>query len=305
MIKKILILIAILVLILAGYKAFQLFGLRKGRVLETAVVQAETAKVQKKDIWDSVEAAGEIHGSFEAQVFSGVPGKVNSRIKPVGSRIDKNEVLIRVDSEGLDGEPSLENIKSPLKGIITRYFVQEGETIFPDFPLAEVASIERVKLFVRVSQKDYPKLQNGLAAIFYVPSYPEKPFSGKLSGIGEFSNTMAKTSAIEIEVPNTGYILKPGMNAKIEIHIKLYPNSLIVPMDAVMFDQGAESSVYVVGGDKIARLRKVKLGLEIKGFAQVLSGLSEGEEVVTASQTNIKEGMKIKEIFWSKTYPNQ
>ena len=57
MIKKILILIAVLAVILVAYKAYQRFGHSKVKILEQAVVQAETARVQKKDIWDSVEAA--------------------------------------------------------------------------------------------------------------------------------------------------------------------------------------------------------------------------------------------------------
>ena len=127
MIKQILILITVLVVVLAGYKAYLRYGLPKVKTVQSALVQAETARVQKKDVWDSVFAAGEIHGEAEAKVFSGVPGKVNSKVKPIGSRIEKDETVIKIDSEGTDGEPAVEKVKSPLKGIITRYFVNEGE----------------------------------------------------------------------------------------------------------------------------------------------------------------------------------
>ncbi|MCX5781433.1 MAG: efflux RND transporter periplasmic adaptor subunit, partial [Elusimicrobia bacterium] len=248
----------------------------------------------KKDIWDTVEVTGEVHGYPEAKVFSVMPGKVHSKVKATGSRVEKNEPIIEIDRDEPAMEFSLVKVKSPLKGIITRYFVNEGETVFPSFPLAEIASIERVKINVQISEKDFSKVQNGLDAIFYVDTYPNAKYKGKLANLNQSLDEMSRTISADIVAPNIGYQLKPGMFAKVEIFAKKHQNALIIPQEAVMYNPGSENTVFVINNDGLASLRTVKLGLQTKGYVQVLSGVNEGEDVITVGQFNIKEGLKVK-----------
>ena len=297
MARKIPILILIVMLLAAGYEGYIYYSHSKARGIETAgTVPAVTAKVQKKDIWDSIETTGEIHGEKEVKVFSDVPGKVNSILKPIGSKVKKNEPIIKIDSEAKDAESPQEKIDSPMKGVITRYFVKEGETVFPDFPLAEIASIETAKIEVQIAQSDLHRVRKGLEAQFYVDKYPDKVFKGRISAVNGSIDPKTRTGLAEIEAPNSGYYLKPGMTAKVDIRASQYPNSLVVPIDAIMFNPGADDTVFVVGSDMSLAVRKVKLGIQAKGFMQVVSGLSEGEKIVTESPSNLREGVKIKEV---------
>lgn len=292
MLKKLLILVIIAGLAFGAYKVFskknmkvEVPSLEKFRVIKTA-------KVQKKDIWETVEASGEIHGGKELNVYPFVVGKVREITKPTGSEVDKDEALIFINPEDPSVKPFLTKANSPLKGIITRYFVKAGQTVFPGFPLAEVASIENIRVVVQASEKDFYKISPDEDAYFYVSGYPKTEFKGKVKKVSAL-NSETKTAEVEIVAQNLNYKLRPGMKASVEIFVRRDQNSLVVPLEAVVFTSDSENTLFVVGKGNTVEIKIVKIGLENRGLAQVVSGLNEGDEVVTQGQSSLKNGSKL------------
>ncbi len=278
--------LGIVILCVTAYKGYFCFGPKKWK----KSVPLETVKVQKKDIWETIEVSGEVHGYSEEKIFSSVQGKVRSMAKNTGSRIEKNETIVEiVRNDPLRGD-SVVKIKSPMRGVITRYFVNENDTVFPNFPLAEVASVERVKIEVKLSEKDSPKVQNGQDALIYVDKYPKSKFKGKLAYLKQLES---KPVNADIDVPNIGYQLKPGMLVKVKILVKQYQNALVISQEAITRNIIKGNVVFVVDSEGFVVLRKVKLGLREEGVVHVLSGIGDGENVVNSGQLDIREGIKI------------
>jgi cobalt-zinc-cadmium efflux system membrane fusion protein len=119
-----------------------------------------------------------------------------------------------------------------------------------------------------------------------VPAYPGEVFKGRISYISDILNEETRTISVRTEVGNPEAKLKPGMFADVTLDVAEEARALVVPQEAILDDAG-ESIVFVpaVGGFEP---RVVKIGLRDNGWVQILEGLREGEEVVTAGGFQLK-----------------
>jgi len=85
---------------------------------------------------------------------------------------------------------------------------------------------------------------------------------------------------MEVEIPNTGFRLKPGMYAKVNLEVETREKVLLVPKVALVDSEG-QRGVYQANEDNRAQFKAVKLGLEDADHAEILEGLAEGETIVS------------------------
>lgn len=104
-------------------------------------------------------------------------------------------------------------------------------------------------------------------------------------------NDETRTMTTEIEVTNADLTLVPGMYASVSIPVQVHPRALTVPIEAI--PPGETKSVYVVNDKNIVEDRRVTLGLYTSTRYEVLSGLKEGESVLTGSRSQVKPGEKV------------
>ncbi|MDI6757126.1 MAG: efflux RND transporter periplasmic adaptor subunit [Endomicrobiia bacterium] len=187
---------------------------------------------------------------------------------------------------------ALAEIKSPLDGIITRYFSSPGETVSPASPVAEVSSTERIKVVVQVSEKDIIKITSGQSAKFYLDSYPSRTFGGRVENISRALDSVTRTSAVEISAENPDGIIRPGMFAKVEILVRNRPRTLVAPRSAVMFNPGGDNEVFTVDNG-VARRKIVRTGIAGVNIIEILYGLSDGDKVITLGQYGLSDGDKV------------
>jgi len=260
----------------------------------------EVTKAIRKNLWEKVELTGDIRGYYEAQVFPKVPGKLKTRIKDVGTEVDNDETIATIDRD----EPALEyvpaEVKAPFSGIITRYFASEGETVSPSRPLAEVATIDKVKIVGQISEKDISKISVGQKVEFFVDTYPNLKFYGKVIRLSQVLDALTRTLTVEAVAENPEKKLKPGMFAKVEIFVKAHVGSIVIPRKAVIYNPDGANTIFVVDENNIAHERKVKIGLELIDEVEILSGVKEQEIVVTVGQYNLKEGTPVEVVGGEK-----
>ncbi len=269
-------------------------GKQKSASSDLDRVPVEVSKVKRVTLWDKVEFTGDIRGYYEAQIFPKVPGKLKLRVKDVGETVNStNETIAMIDRD----EPALEyapaEVKPPFAGIITRYFASEGEMVSPAKPLAEIASIEKIKLVGQVSEKDISKIAVGQKVNFWVDGYPDVKFSGEVIRLSQVLDALSRTASVEVAADNPTIKLKPGMFARAEILVKPRYGALVVPRKAIIYSAEGDSTIFVVDENNIAQERKVRLGLETIDVVEILSGVKEGESVVTVGQYNLQNGSKV------------
>ena len=124
---------------------------------------------------------------------------------------------------------------------------------------------------------------------FKVGTAADEVFVGRIQYISDFFKEDTRTVTVFMEIANTDYKLKPGMFADITIHLNHHDRVLAVPRSAVL-DDGPLKLVFVGRGNEYVPV-VVETGIEEDGFVQVLSGIAEGDVVVTNGNFQLKSIM--------------
>ncbi len=137
-----------------------------------------------------------------------------------------------------------------------------------------------------IYEKDIAKIRVGQNVEVTVPAYPGEIFTGKISYISDVLNEETRTITVRTEVVNKEMKLKPGMFADIKIFLNHQDKALVIPQEALLDDKG-DTIVFIRRGEQYF-LQVVQTGAKENGFIEIVSGLSEGEEIVTTGNFQIK-----------------
>ncbi|MHB8877356.1 MAG: efflux RND transporter periplasmic adaptor subunit, partial [Myxococcaceae bacterium] len=184
---------------------------------------------------------------------------------------------------------SFATIEAPITGVIALVATQEGETVSaglnaPTF--VTLLDIDRLEVAAYVDEVDVGRVRVGQLATFTVDSFPEVEFTGKLTAV--YPRAVIQSNVVNyittIAIENSEGRLKPDMTAGITISLDAREDALAVP-DKALRREGGRTVVQVVQAGGVSS-RPVKVGLRGGGFAEVLTGLKEGERVVLADTTS-------------------
>lgn len=158
-------------------------------------------------------------------------------------------------------------------------FVQRGSVLF------DVIDLSRVWVMMDAYESDLAYVKKGSDAKFQVSAYPGKEFTGKVTYIDPILNPDTRTTAVRAEIANPSGQLKPGMfvSSQLEGLASGSENGLLIPKTAVLWT-GPRSVIYVQAGDKASpafEMREVVLGSRVGEEYLVLSGVEEGEQIVS------------------------
>ncbi len=180
-------------------------------------------------------------------------------------------------------------IISPVNGFVARRGADPGAFVSQNAPIADVVDITRVRLVANVVEKDLKQIATGDEAIVEVDAFPGEEFTGVIARMAPVLDPATRTSSIEIEIPNPGFRLKPGMYARVGITTTQKKDTLVVPINALI-DVGGRRGVFVAQENNTGTFRPVRVGIEEVAQAEILEGLTEGELVVTTGAGSVREG---------------
>lgn len=181
---------------------------------------------------------------------------------------------------------------APFGGVVTRRFFDLGSVLAPGAPLVHLADISGLKLTVAVPEKEMLLFRTGQTVHISVDAYPGIDFSGKIRMVGVQADA-AHNFPVEVLVSNSQkYPLKAGMFGTLSFQNTSRNNVLALPKTALT-GTAKEPQVFVVENGKVT-LRSVVVGASNNDFYEVLTGLQEGDTVVTSGQINLTEGAFVK-----------
>lgn len=178
-------------------------------------------------------------------------------------------------------------IASPVDGFIGKRNVDPGAMVSTNTAVASVVDISRLKLVVNVVEKDLRMVNAGDVGVVEVDAYPGETFNGRIARVAPVLDPATRTASIEIEIPNPGYRLKPGMYARITLTVEERKNVLVAPKIAVI-DFENRRGVWVPGEDTRAKFVPVELGIEGTDTVEIVSGLNEGDRFVTLGASAVR-----------------
>ncbi|ODS59563.1 MAG: hypothetical protein ABS36_01120 [Acidobacteria bacterium SCN 69-37] len=183
-------------------------------------------------------------------------------------------------------------VLSPVDGFVGKRNLDAGAFAGANTVILSVVDIGVVRMVANLVERDFRRVQAGAPAVVEVDAFPGEQFSGQVSRVAPIFDPATRTATMEIEVPNPGYRLKPGMYARVQLTTERKPNALTVARAAVVDIQGRRG-VYVVGDGEVARFQEVQTGLSNVDRIEIVSGVTEGTRVVTTGALAIRDGERV------------
>ncbi len=182
-------------------------------------------------------------------------------------------------------------IVSPVDGFVGRRNLDQGAFAGANTPILSVVDISTVRMVSNLVEKDFKRVTPGVQALVEVDAFPGEQFAGVVSRVAPVFDAATRTASMEIEVPNPGYRLKPGMYARVRLTVDRRPDALTVPRNAVVDSEGRRG-VFLIDG-QTAKFQAVTTGLQDNERIEILEGLTEGTRVITTGALALREGDRI------------
>jgi len=186
------------------------------------------------------------------------------------------------------------HIHSPFDGIVMNIGAREGERITPETELYMITDLSRVWVIVDLYEDDIPWVREGDTAKTQIAGIPGRVFTGKVTYIYPYLEAKTRTIKVRLEFNNRDLALKPDMFANVDIQANKRLDAIVVPSEAIV-RTGTQEQVFVQRAPGQFEPRKVIVGVSAEGLTQIVSGLKEGEIVVTSSQFLLDSESKLNE----------
>lgn len=168
---------------------------------------------------------------------------------------------------------------SPIAGVVTKKDVVEGMKLDAGAMPYEIVDLSEVWVLADVYESELQHVGLGMPASLTLKAFPNRSFEGRASFIDPFLDPKTRTVKVRLVFPNPTGELRPEMFG--EVILRGAPREgLHIPADAVI-ESGAKSVVFVSLGEGKFQPREIELGDSDGTNMEVLSGLAEGEGVVT------------------------
>jgi membrane fusion protein, copper/silver efflux system len=196
-------------------------------------------------------------------------------------------------------------INAPAAGFVTEKMIVEGQMVEAGMKLYRLADIGIVWVYAQVYEQDLPYIQLGQEATMTLSYLPDRRFRGRVTYVYPTIDEKTRTARVRMEFHNPGYFLKPGMFATVEMVADIAPSALLVP-DSAVLRSGERNTVFVALPEGKFEPRTVTLGLTAEDHQdQVLSGLREGERIVTSGQFMLDSESQLREAIQKMIEPGK
>jgi RND family efflux transporter MFP subunit len=211
----------------------------------------------------------------------------NTAVKSAQANVDRLKQLV-----------DFEKVYVPFDGVVTARNTDTGQLIDSGASggqarsLFQIASINRLRVFISVPQIYSQAATPGLTANLTLSEFPGRQFQGQLVRTSRSIDPTARTLNVEVDVDNSKGELLPG--AYTEVHLKLKEGipTMTIPVSALMFRKEG-LRVAVAKSDNTAALIPVTLGRDFGDFAEITTGLTGQEQVISNPPDSIIDGERL------------
>lgn len=185
-------------------------------------------------------------------------------------------------------------VVAPFSGTIVKKHVTQGEMAGQE-SLYTLSNLSKLWVIADIYEKDLSAIKVGQEALISVEAFRDQLFRGKLIYINDLMDEQSRTVKVMIVVDNKQRLLKPGMFAQVRLKTETVVKTISVPLVAIQ-SKDKEKMVFVVESKEEFEKRTVTLGVQDKEYVVILSGLKEGEEVITQGSFLLKSELAKTEL---------
>ncbi|HEY5996301.1 MAG TPA: efflux RND transporter periplasmic adaptor subunit [Candidatus Deferrimicrobiaceae bacterium] len=182
-------------------------------------------------------------------------------------------------------------VRSPIDGSVEAKLVSAGEYVKTGAPLFRVVNDRPVKMVGEIPEYYSGQVRRGQAVDLTVDGQPGRVFRGTLSRVSPASNVANRAVQVEVLFPNAGHELKPGFFGKGAVLVRVDPDGVTVPKEAMVTFAGVDKLFVVEGGKAVER--KVKPGDDLGARVEIAEGLKAGESVAITNTGKLFTGAPV------------
>ncbi|TYB32072.1 MAG: efflux RND transporter periplasmic adaptor subunit [Candidatus Mcinerneyibacterium aminivorans] len=211
------------------------------------------------------------------------------------SKQEYENILAKYESAKADYEMQKKQlddltIRSPIKGIVGRRFVEEKERVQMDQKLFRIVDADILKADINLPEEEYEFVKMGSKVEIFKKGSSEK-ITGFVNEISPIIDDETGTFRVEVNVKREkGFI--PGMFVNLDIITREKEDCLSVPKKAVI-EKEDKKGVYVVNDEK-AKFVEVTTGIEQEDYVEIIKGLNPEQKVIVVGQNMIGENQRVK-----------
>ena len=209
------------------------------------------------------------------------------------SQQDFDNMKAQVDVSKTAIENLRQNIQltSPISGIVTARNYDNGD-MFSQYPVVTIMQMQPVKVQVNIQEVFFPQVKKGMKVAVKLDTYPDKVFEGTVSLIYPTIDQLSRTFTVEVSIPNKDMLVRPGMFARVEVNYGK-ESRVVVPDLAIQKQEGSNDRFVFVIENGVARRKTVMLGARLNDKYEVVSGISDGDDVVVAGQSRLMDKVEV------------
>jgi multidrug efflux pump subunit AcrA (membrane-fusion protein) len=220
--------------------------------------------------------------------------RANSGVRALGAK--QKQVLARIDQAkaeigGVKVVEGYSKVAAPVSGVLVKKFSEQGAIASPGMPLVSIEDNSSFRLEASVEESKARSVRIGGRVVVRIDSVGASDVAATVAEIVPSADPATRSYTVKIALPAIAGV-RSGM-----FGVAQFPMGqrevLAVPRDAVV-ERGQMSGVFVIGTDGIARFRIVSAGKSSEGLVEILSGVSDGEEVAVSGLANLNDGSKVR-----------
>jgi membrane fusion protein (multidrug efflux system) len=187
-------------------------------------------------------------------------------------------------------------IVSPLDGVVAQRRLDPGVLVGPNAGTGIILTVQRndvMRVFIPVNERDAASVRLGQEATVEFDALPGKRYAGRVVRLSPAFDPVTRTVEAEIHLANPGE-LRPGMYGRGALVTAVHRDAVVVPVGAVQISND-RAFVYLVQGEKVKRVQ-IQPGVDGGDWIEAASGLSRGDEIVTAGGDVLADGSAIRPV---------
>ena len=182
-------------------------------------------------------------------------------------------------------------IRAPRHGVISYRNAEAGAMAAANTKVLTITDTSGIYIDCPVAEADVAAIQPGMTVSVSVESLANT-YDGTITYVSPAMDPTNKTYIVRITLSNPDTLLRGGMFAQSSLEVLQRRNTLFVPKDALV-EQNGVSQLYVINPDSTIAIRTVKTGLRNDNYVEILEGLSDGEQIATTNLARLRDSVSV------------
>lgn len=183
-------------------------------------------------------------------------------------------------------------LRAPFDGMIGLRQVSEGNYASPTIVIATLTKISPLKIEFSVSERHANYIKPGIPITFSTTDKEDlNTYYAKVYAVESRIDLNTRTKKVRAIYPNTHGKLNPGGTVSIEVNMNEIPDAITIPTEAIIAEMGRDI-VYLYSQGRAKQIEVTK-GLRTEAEIQILTGIQEGDTVITTGVMQLRDGLPV------------